>query len=204
MLAPVMKPRLPAPALALALALVAVLPAPAPANPAVPAAPEPLKVDRARSFIDVDVKFTLGSFTGRLERFAAMLEPDASGRIRAARLEFRFADLKTGDADRDAHLLAWLGGGDPTGTYELGVLALAPDGQGQASGRLTFHGQTRRVEFPVLVTRTDTTVTVTGETTIDTRQWGLKPLRHRLVVKVDPEVRIRFRLTAPLPPPPEE
>lgn len=165
---------------------------------------EPLKVDRSRSFIDVDVKATVGSFTGRLERYTATLEPDASGRIKSARLLFRFADLKTGDAERDAHMIEWLGGGDPTGEYELGVLALAPDGQGQTSGRLTVLGHTRRVEFSVLVTRTDDTITVTGETTIDVRQWGLKPLRHRIVIKVDPEVRVRFRLTAQLPPPPEE
>lgn len=171
---------------------------------ALPAPAQTLRVDRARSFVDVDVKFTLGSFTGRLERYTATLENDPAGRIRAARLEFRFADLKTGDPERDAHMLAWLGRGDPIGVYELGVLALAPDGQGQASGRLTFNGQTRRVEFPVLVTRGDDILTVAGETTIDTRQWGLKPLRHRIVVKVDPEVRIRFRLVAPLPVPVEE
>lgn len=190
--------------LACALAFVAALTPAIRANPAAPAAPGSLRIDRARSFVDVDVKFTLGSFTGRLERYVATLDQDPAGRIRTARLEFRFADLKTGDTDRDTHLLEWLGGGDPTGIYELGVLALAPDGQGQASGRLMFHGQNRRVEFPVLVTRTAEAITITGETTIDTRLWGLKPLRHRLVVKVDPEVRIRFRLTAPLPPPPEE
>lgn len=199
-----MKPRLPVPALALALAFLAVLPSAASANPAAAAAQETLKIDRARSFIDVDVNATVGSFTGRLERYVATLALAPDGKVRTARLEFRFADLRTGDADRDARMLAWLGGGEPAGTYELGVLALAPDGQGQASGRLSFHGQNRRVEFPVLVTRTEETLTVTGETTIDTRQWGLPPLRHRFVVKVDPEVRIRFRLTAPLPPPPEE
>ncbi len=201
-----MKPRLPVPALALALAFLAVVPPAAWSNPVAPApaSPDTLKIDRTRSFIDVDVKATVGSFTGRLERYVATLALAPDGKVRTARLEFGFADLKTGDADRDARMLEWLGGGEPAGSYELGVLALAPDGQGQASGRLTFHGQNRRVEFPVLVTRTEEALTVTGETTIDTRQWGLPPLRHRFVVKVNPEVRIRFRLTAPLPPPPEE
>lgn len=165
---------------------------------------QPLRVDRARSFIDVDVKATVGSFTGRLERYDAEVELDAAGKVRTARLHFRFVDLKTSNTDRDAHLIGWLGGGVPTGAFELAALALAPDGQGQVIGRLTFHGQTRRIEFPVLVTRANDTLTIAGSTTVDYRQWGLPILRHRKVVKVDPDVRVRFRLTVPLPSPPEE
>jgi polyisoprenoid-binding protein YceI len=165
---------------------------------------QPLRVDRARSFIDVDVKATVGSFTGRLERYEATVEPDATGKVRSARLHFRFADLKTGNPERDAHLIQWLGGGDPTGTFELGALALAPDGQGQAIGRLTFNGQTRRIEFPVQITRANDTLVISGGTTVDYRQWGLPTLRHRKVVKVDSDVRVRFRLTVQLPPAPDD
>lgn len=168
------------------------------------AADRPLKLDRARSFVDVDVKATVDSFTGRLEKYQAAIAVDAANRIKSARFEFRFADLKTGKPDRDAKMLDWLGSPDAAGQFELGVLALTPDGQGQANGKLTFHGVTQRIEFPVNVTRANGTFTIKGEVTIDHRHWNLKVIRMMALLKVDPEVRIRFQMVGDLPPPPEE
>lgn len=169
------------------------------------AAEQPLKIDREKSFVDVDVKATVDSFTGRLEKYqAAITADDATKKIKTAKFDFRFADLKTGKPDRDAKMLEWLGSVDATGSFELGVLALAPDGQGQASGKLTFHGVTERVEFPVNVTRTGRTFTIKGEVTLDHRTWGLKVIRMMALLKVDPHVRVRFQMVGDLPPPPEE
>jgi polyisoprenoid-binding protein YceI len=159
------------------------------------AAEHPLKVDRTRTFIDVDVKATVGSFTGHLDNYEIKVSVDDAGKIKGAVFTFKFADLKTGKVDRDADMIKWLGGGDPEGRFELGNLAITPDGQGQVSGRLTFHGKTERVEFPINVVKADGTVTITGETTIDYRQWDLKVKRMAYVAKVDPEVKIRFKLT---------
>ncbi len=172
------------------------------ANPAAAPVEQLLRIDRSKSYIDVDVSATLDSFTGRLERYDARIPVDANGRIRTATFGFKFADLKTGKPDRDARMLEWLGGGDPQGQFSLGVLALAPDGQGQANGRLTFNGRTDRVEFPVVVRRVDDTYTITGAVTVDYRNWGLKVLRYMMVRKVSPEVKIRFQLVGTLPPPP--
>ncbi len=170
----------------------------------VSAADPVLRLDREKSFVDVDVKATVDSFTGRLEKYQAAITTDATGRIKAATFDFRFADLKTGKTDRDAKMLEWLGAADAVGKFELGVLALTPSGQGQANGRLTFHGATQRIEFPVTIARSDRAYTITGEVTIDHRNWGLKVIRMMALLKVDPEVRIRFRLAGELPPPPEE
>ena len=167
-------------------------------------AEQPLKVDRARSFIEVDVKSTTDSFTARLEKYQTTLGVDVGGRIKTAKLEFRFADLKTGKAERDEKMLAWLGSAEAEGRFELGVLALAPNGEGQTTGRLTFHGVTQRIEFPVKVARADLTYTVKGEVTLDTRNWNLKVIRMMGLLKVDPEVKVRFQLIGDLPPPPEE
>ncbi len=164
----------------------------------------PLKIDRTRSFVDVDVKATVDSFTGRLDRYQAVLELDKSNRIKSSSLNFRFADLKTGKPDRDAKMMEWLGGGDPAGRFDLGVLALAPDGQGQANGKLTFNGVSRRIEFPVNVTRTDTTLTIAGSVTLDHRQWKLKVIRMFALLKVDPNVIVRFQLVVELPLPTED
>ena len=163
---------------------------------ALTAADRSLKVDRARSYVDVDVKATVDSFTARLEAYELHATVDERGRIKTAALAFKFADLKTGKAERDAGMLEWLGGNDPAGRFELGILALTPSGQGQANGNLTFHGRTALVEFPVNVVPADGATVVTGTATINYRNWGLKKYRKLGVLTVDPEVKIRFKFTA--------
>lgn len=153
-----------------------------------------LKVDPSRSFVDVDVQSTLDSFTARLEAYDARLKVDETGKVKGGVFAFKFADLKTGKPERDAHMIEWLGGGAPAGQFEIGNLAITPNGQGHVSGRLTFHGVTERIEFPIEVAKTGDTYTVTGETTLDYRTWNLKVYRKAFVVKVDPEVKIRFKL----------
>jgi polyisoprenoid-binding protein YceI len=167
------------------------------------AAERTLKVDKDRSFVDVDVKATVGSFTGHLDAYEAKVNVDDAGKIKSAVFTFKFADLKTGKPDRDEEMIKWLGGGSPEGRYEMGNLAMAPDGQGQVSGRLTFHGVVEVVELPVNITREDGTYTITGETTVDYRTWNLKVIRKVMVFKVDPEVRVRFKFVG-IPGPVEE
>lgn len=159
------------------------------------AAERSIKVDRSRSFVDVDVKSTVDDFVARLEAYDAKVRVDDAGKIKSAVFSFQFSDLKTGKPDRDARMIEWLGGGSPTGQFELGSLALAPDGQGQASGKLTFHGVTDRIEFPVNVTKEGDAYVIKAETSFDTRNWNLKVLRIAYVAKVDPEVTVRFKLT---------
>ncbi len=161
------------------------------------AADRPLKIDPGRSFIDVDVDATV-NFTAHLDAYDAKVTVDDAGKIKGAVFSFKFADLKTGKPERDTKMIEWLGGGAPQGRFELGNLAVTPDGQGQASGRLIFHDVTERVEFPVNIVRTDGSYIVTGETTIDYRTWNLKIIRTALLLKVDPEVKIRFKLTGTL------
>ncbi len=158
------------------------------------AAERSLKIDRSRSFLDVDVDATK-NFTAHLDRYDARLTVDDTGKIKTAVFTFKFADLKTGDTARDADMIKWLGGGDPVGRFELGNLALTPDGQGQASGRLSFHHSIDRVEFPINLTTEGGEYTVTGQTTIDYRNWNLKVIRRAFVFTVSPQVKIRFKLT---------
>lgn len=164
-----------------------------------PPAEPTLKVDRSKSYVDVDVKVTMRSFTGHLDRYELTIPVDANGKIKDALLKFKFNDLKTGNADRDADMVKWLGGGEPEGSFDLGLLALAPDGQGQASGKLTFHGESQLVEFPVLVKVVNGVYTITGKTSFDYRNWGLKKLRKLGLAVVDPEVTVRFQFVGALP-----
>ena len=161
---------------------------------ALPAAERPLKIDQGRSFIDVDVDATK-NFTAHLDNYDAKVTVDDAGKIKTAIFTFRFSDLKTGNTKRDEDMIKWLGGGEPEGRFELVTLAITPDGQGQASGRLTFHGATDRVEFPVNVIRAEGAYTITGETTVDYRNWNLKVIRKALLFTVSPEVKVRFKFT---------
>jgi polyisoprenoid-binding protein YceI len=165
------------------------------------AAERPLKVDRSRSFVDVDVDATK-NFTAHLDAYDAQILVDDAGKIKSAVFTFKFADLKSGNSDRDADMIKWLGGGSPEGRFELGNLAVTPNGQGQASGRLIFHGVTERIEFPVEVSRANGSYTISGETTLDYRHWNLKVIRKALLFTVEPEVKVRFKLTGePIDPP---
>ena len=153
-----------------------------------------LKIDRAGTFLDVDVDATI-NFTAHLDAYDAKLIVDDAGKIKSAVFAFKFADLKSGKPDRDADMIKWLGGGSPEGRFEMGNLALTPDGQGQVSGRLTFHGVTERVEFPVNVTKANGNYTITGETPLDYRNWNLKVIRKAFLFTVNPVVKVRFKLT---------
>jgi len=159
------------------------------------AAERGLKVDPARSYVDVDVKSTVDNFTAHLDAYVLRATVDDKGRIKTATLTFRFDDLKTGKEERDKKMLEWLGGNEPAGKFELGILALAPDGQGQVTGNLSFHGATSLVEFPVNVIKSADSYVITGEALIDYRTWKLKVFRTFGVLKVDPFVKIRFKFT---------
>ena len=60
------------------------------------AAERPLKIDRGSTFVDVDVKATVDSFTGRLDAHDTRITVDDAGKIKTAVLTFKFRDLKTG------------------------------------------------------------------------------------------------------------
>ncbi len=156
------------------------------------AAERVLRADRTSSFVDVDVNATI-NFTAHLDAYDLRATVDEKGRFKTGVLTFKFTDLRTGKPDRDAEMIKWLGGGEPTGKFELGILALTPDGQGQVTGTLTFHGTGQLIEFPVNVANAGGTYTITGEATIDYRHWGLKKIRKLGIFTVDPEVKIRFK-----------
>lgn len=161
-----------------------------------------LAVDTEHTRIEVAVHATVDSFVGRLSAYQADLavEPD-SGQIRRAEVRFRFADLKTGKADRDAKMLAWEESGKfPDGVFVLTTLQPRAGGQYDAQGTLTLHGVQRPIAFPVtLSTDHNRTYTIDGEARLDTRDFQLPIIRMALVLKVDPIVVVRFHLQANAP-----
>ncbi len=151
--------------------------------------------DPARSTVEVAVKATVDSFTGRLAGYTLTAAADEGGRITAARLDFRFRDVLTGKPKRDEAMHAWQGTDKhPNASFVLTALAPDADGTQRATGRLTFHGVTRELSFPVRVTQAGAELAVDGDAAVDTRDFGLPVIRMMGLLKVDPVVHVRFHL----------
>lgn len=165
------------------------------------AAEKPLTIDFAQSRVEIGVKATLDSFTGRLARYEPVVLIDDDGRIASARLTFQFRDVMTGKASRDEAMHKWQQTATfPAGEFTLASLEPAANGAYTAFGRLTFHGATRELRFPVSVTRHGPVYAVDGDAIVDTREHGLPIIRMMGILKVDPLVHVRFHLQGSLHP----
>ncbi len=160
-----------------------------------------LRIDAAQSRVDVVVQATVDSFTGTLAAYDADIRVDTeTGAVAAARFDFRFADVKTAKAARDEQMHAWQG----TSTYPLGRFTLTEivrdeAGASHARGELLLHGVSRELRFPISVTREGARYAMDGDAVVDTRRFGLPIIRKFAVLKVDPEVHVRFHLQGELP-----
>lgn len=164
------------------------------------AAPVPLVVDKDQSRVEIVVAATVDSFTGKLSAYAADIAVD-DGRVSSAKIGFRFADVRTGKEARDEAMHEWQETAKyPEGLFELAMLEPAADGRLMARGKLTLHGVTREIAFPVSVTTDHTLYAIDGEAALDTRDFGLPVIRKFMVLKVDPLVKVRFHLQGSVKP----
>lgn len=160
------------------------------------AAEAPLRIDTARSRVDIVVKATVDSFVGRLDNYEATVVVDpAAGEVRSARFAFKFNDVKTGKDDRDEQMHLWQNTERyPDGLFTLASLTRGEGGQFTAAGTLKFHDMSREISFPVTVSHENGLFSIDGDALLDTRDFGLPVIKKFLVLKVDPEVHVRFHL----------
>lgn len=156
----------------------------------------PLVVDTGASKIDVAVHATVDSFVGTLSTYAVAIElDDATKMPTGATLHFRFSDLKTGKAGRDAKMLTWLDSATwPEGTFVLSKLTHSAGDSFMASGKFTMHGKTVDLSFPVHLTKAAQRLTIDGSAKINTPDFGLPIIRMLGLLKVDPAVVVNFHL----------
>ena len=113
----------------------------------------------------------------------------------AARISFHFRDVETGKDGRDKSMHSWQQTETfPDGEFVLSSLESGEGGAYTAFGRLTFHGVSRDLRFPVLITRDGNRYAIDGDAPVDTREFGLPIIRMFKVLKVDPLVHVRFHL----------
>ncbi len=156
------------------------------------AADRALVFEPAQSTLDIVVKATVDSFTGRLAAYDLAGRVDEQGRITAANFAFHFRDVLTGKPKRDKAMHEWQHTDQfPDGSFSLVSLVTEGDTT-RAFGRLTLHGVTREVNFPVTVTHSGATYAIEGDAPVDTREFGLPVIRLLGLLKVDPVVHVRF------------
>lgn len=164
---------------------------------AAPAAEKPLAIDAAQSRVDIVVRATMDSFSGKLNGYETAIGIGEDGRVASARFAFHFRDLLTGKDGRDKAMHKWQETEKfPDGLFVLTSLepAQAPETGWVAIGRFTMHGVTRDLRFPASVVRDGETYAIDGDATVDTREFGLPIIRMMGLLKVDPLVHVKFHL----------
>jgi polyisoprenoid-binding protein YceI len=172
----------------------------------------PLVLDAERSTIEVEIRGTFGSFTGRLQQFEAAVSIDPAGPgVERAQVDFKFADLSTGRGRRDRDMLEWENHAQhPAVHFQLERLVTVVDGpqraRTQARGRLSMHGVEHSVLFPITFLAEGPVYSIDGEVDLDYRDYGLPVIRKYYMLTVDPHLRVRFhlqgRLATPVSPGP--
>ena len=155
-----------------------------------------LLLDRSESHVDIAVKATVDSFVARLEDFdvTVTIDPETA-QVGSTVFRADLAAVKTGRADRDGDMNAWLQTVQyPQVRFELTAMDRGPDGALTARGRFQLHGRQRDVSFPAKVGVDHGLVTIDGSAALDTREFGLPVIRKFLVLTVDPVLHVRFHL----------
>jgi polyisoprenoid-binding protein YceI len=158
-----------------------------------------LEINPEQSKIEVAVSSTVDSFVGHLAKYNAAIECVPSTVLpTGADLSFDFADLKTGNTDRDAAMLKWLQyDSNRTATFHLTGWNRAGT-TNLAVGNLAIHGVSKEVQMPVVVSLTDTAWDISGETMIDYTNFKLPKIRKALFLTVNTKLEIKFHLKGKL------
>ncbi len=159
-----------------------------------------LEIDREASRIAADVKATGHRFEAVVTDYEIELQWDTQNQaISSARLEFDFADVKTGRSRRDREMLEWVDHESfPKAGFVLSEIKTTEDGR-LARGKLSLHGVDQDMEFPVSIEEGGEHVRIRARTTMDHRDWDLEEIRAMLFMTVDPVLTIEIDLVAALP-----
>lgn len=156
----------------------------------------PLAVDLNQSHLQVDVHSTAVNFTAVITSFQPEIRLDDSTHLpTAVRLRFPVATVSTGNGDRDKDLYHWEAVQNfPEVTFEMTRLQRQPDGHFVADGMIRLHGVEREVSFPLAILQHDGRTVIHGEAYLDTRDFHLPVIRKYLMLKVDPQITVRFHV----------
>jgi len=153
-----------------------------------------LKVDKSRSRTQVDAKATGHAFTGTLEKYTVKVLGDSTTlQPTFFQLDWKFADLKTGDKKRDEAMVKWLDEKGPKGSFKF-IKTWDQDGKHYAQGEIAIHGVSKVIAFPYTATEHAGWVTIDGTAELNYKDFSLPIIRSMAVMTVDPKLSVRFHI----------
>ncbi len=157
-----------------------------------------LKVDPKRSRIHVDARSTGHGFTGTLEKYTAKVEGD-TGKLEPTtfELDWKFADLNTYNNKRDHNMMKWLGDTKARGSFRF-VKCWQKGGVKYAQGKLTINKVSKTISFPYTAKQEGNWITIDGTAKLDYTDFKLPLIRAVAVMKVQPELAVRFHVVGQL------
>ena|GEM_PF-567464 len=158
-------------------------------------------VDKSQSELAADMHASPShNFTTVAKDYACDIEIDPDSlRITKATCRFEFEALDSGKDSRDKKMRKWMNiERYPEASYTMEKLtATGKPGSYLAEGVFTMHGTSLPLNIQVRLERTGDEITLTGESELDHREWGLEKVRL-LFFSVDPLLKPRFRLVGQL------
>ena len=158
-----------------------------------------LEVDHAASTVAFSAKATMHSFDGQIKAWDLELSlPD--GAELPDRVVFRGDGLTmtTDHTKRDAEMHHWMEhDAFPAVEFRLTRFSGTPEAR-IAEGDLALHGVTRPVAIPIRLQREGDKLTVTGEVTVNTAEFGLPQFRKLGMLTVSQDVRVSFTVVGAL------
>ncbi len=160
----------------------------------------PLAIDKANSQFQVAVKATVDSFTATLGDYDIKIDVNsASQTVTAGTLTFHFSDIRTGNEKRDVEMNTWQETARfPDVRFEFQSAKILSPGVYTLTGKVTFHGVTQELTFPITLSVVGPAVKLDGTVSFDTRTFGLPVIRKYAFLKVDPSVTVHFHLVGTL------
>ncbi len=161
------------------------------------------RIDPDRSRVWIDARSNVHPIHSEAGGLEGWLELDAvggklSGEAPRGRLEFPVGNLTSGNRLEDRELHRRIDARRfPTITGDLNAMTATDDDSGlHVNGDLSFRGVTRTYEDAMRIEGLGgDTVTLTGQSTFDIRDFGMEPPRI-LMLKVQPDVTVRVEIVA--------
>lgn len=156
-------------------------------------------VDSSR--VEYHITHTISDVTDRAGTVTGRVEVDSAGVLQSGLVEVDLRELRTGIQSRDHHIhSAEYLDVEHYPTARFTATDLRPDSTDAANknalrarGTLELHGQTRDIEVPLVVERTDDTLRARGQFTITLADYGIKRPK-KLMFAAGKTVDVRVRL----------
>jgi polyisoprenoid-binding protein YceI len=163
------------------------------------AAPQTLQVDHAASRVGFEARATMHAFQGWIETWDLQLTmPDGAEEPDVVVFKGNGMTMTTDHRKRDVELHHWMEhAAHPDVEFRLKSFSGPPTAR-IAQGDLMLHGVTQPISVPIVLKRDGTSMTVSGEVTLDTTAFGLPQFRKFGMLTVGTDVKVSFSVVGKL------